>query len=128
MPLWKEEGREREHFIKVIHLTILSSSDLSCCLALLLITAALFTKTQDDQKDKVMLGSPLGSISTAGVPFRRYKRGNQKSVKKKKKASVIRNFNLQSWGKGVRKLNQRGTSRPGFLSGNCMPHPTADEA
>ena len=39
---------------------------------------------------------------------------------------MIRNFNLQSWGKGVRKLNQRGTSRPGFLSGNCMPHPTAD--
>ena len=86
MPLWKEEGREREHFIKVIHLTILSSSDLSCCLALLfLITAAPFAKTQDDQKDenKVRLGSPLGSISTAGVPVRRYKRRKQKSIKKK---------------------------------------------
>lgn len=82
--------------------------------------------TRKEDENKVRLGSPLGSISTAGGPFGRYRRGKQKSAKKK--ASVIRNFNLQSWGKGVRKLNQRGTSRPGFLSENCMPHPTADDA
>ena len=80
-------------------------------------------RKEDANKEK--LGSPLGSISRAGVPFRRHRRGKQKSAKK---ASVIRNFNLQSWGKGVGKLNQRGISSPGSLLGNCMPHPTADEA
>ena len=78
-----------------------------------------------EDANKERLGSPLGSISRAGIPFGRHRWGKQKSAKK---ASVIRNFNLQSWGKGVGKVNQRGTSRPGSLLENCKPHPTADEA
>ena len=130
VPLWKEEGTEREYFIKVIHLIIPSSSDLSCCHSTAILDHCSPIRPNPGWPERKMQTRRSWEVPWVLSQEQEFPLEDTEGASRnlQKKASVIRNFNLQSWGKGVGKLNQRGISRPGSLWGNCMPHPTADEA